>query len=189
MLSLTIVCLSAASIARNAIWADKVTFWNDVAKKSPKKPRVHTLYGNALLEQGKTDAGIEEIRAAIKLKPNRTNARINLGKALLMQKRYDDAIAELQAAVRLNAKDPLPYIYLGLAHEGKEQLLSAEEIYLDVVMLSPSYPDAHLRLGELYVKENRIPDAIKEFETVLKFYPDEEIRKRMDDLKRMVVKP
>ncbi|ABQ25522.1 tetratricopeptide repeat protein [Geotalea uraniireducens] len=184
-LSAVILCLSAAGMARNTIWADSVTFWSDVARKSPKKSRVHTNLGIALFEQGKTGAGIEEFRTAIRLKPSDTNARINLGKSLLIQKMYDEAASELLTAARLNPHDPVPHVFLGLVYEGKGELSNARWAYLAAIKISPASPDAHIRLGELYAKEEKIQDAKREYEAALRLYPDEIIRKKIVELNRM----
>lgn len=179
-----ILCFSAAGMARNTLWADSVTFWSDVARKSPKKARVHKYLGVALVEHGKTGAGIKEFRTAIRLNPKDTNTRINLGNTLLIQKKYDDAASELLTAARLNPRDPFPHVALGQVYEGKGELSNARWAYLAAIEISPAYPDAHMRLGELYAKEEKIQDAIREYEAALRLYPDETIRKRIVELNR-----
>jgi tetratricopeptide (TPR) repeat protein len=187
-LGAVILCFSAASIARNTIWADSVIFWGDVARKSPKKPRVHNNLGIALSEQGKLEEGIEEFRTALQLDLKGLNPRINLSKTLLIQKKYDEAERELMTAARLNPRNPLPHIILGQVYEGKGELSKARWAYLAAIKISPAYPEAHTRLGEIYAKEEKIQDAIKEYETALQLYPNEIIRIKILELNRMLGK-
>jgi tetratricopeptide (TPR) repeat protein len=182
MLTVAILCLSAASMARNTIWENKVTFWSDVAKKSPGKARVHTSLGIALAEDGRIKEGIEEFRTAIKLKPKHTRPRVNLGLALLSQMKYDEATAELTTAAALNPRDPFPHINLGRVYEGKGDLTKARLAYLAAIKIVPALPDGHILLGDLYAKELKIQDAIKEYETAVQLFPDESIRKKIADL-------
>lgn len=179
-----IPCLSAASIARNTIWSDKVAFWSDVAAKSPGKARVHDHLGIALCEAGKTEAGIEEFRTAIRLDPKQITPRLNLGKALLLQERHDEAAGELLTAVRLKPDIPLSHVFLGQAYEGKGDLSSARREYITAIKYSPNFPDAHTRLGEIHAREGNIREAIKELEITLQIQPDENIRNRILELRK-----
>jgi tetratricopeptide (TPR) repeat protein len=180
-----ILCLSATSIARNRVWGDKITFWSDVAAKSPDKSRVHKYLGVALFEQGRTAEGIEEFRRAKMLSPGNVHARIMLGKALLVQRMYADAAGELLSATRMDPNNQLAQVVLGEVHEGQGDQLAAEKAYLAALAVAPAYPIAHQRLGELYDKQGKPAAAIREYEASLRLYPDSNVRKRLAVLKQM----
>ncbi len=45
-------------------------------------------------------------------------------------------------------------------------------LWTDTVKKSPELPIAHINLGSVYLKKGMIDDAIREYQTVLRFYPD-----------------
>ncbi len=73
--------LFAATVDRNRVYSDRVTFWSDAASKSPMKARPHNNLGYALFESGEVDSSIEEFRTALSLDPNSASARENLLRA------------------------------------------------------------------------------------------------------------
>ncbi|GAM09298.1 transmembrane and TPR repeat-containing protein 4 [Geobacter sp. OR-1] len=208
-LIVVVICLTGAGIARNSVWADKVTLWRDVADKSPNKARVHHNLGVALTERGDLEIddritredvklkfrttgneaieeGIKEFRTAIRLRPGFVLAHIFLGNALKTLKRYDEATTELMTAAQLNPKNPLPHIILGELHEDLGESDKARSAYSKAITLDPMFPLAHLRLGRLYAREGLLTDAITELEKSVQLYPDQAIESSIAELKGKV---
>lgn len=183
-LVVAIAVLSLAGIARNRVWGDDLTFWNDVVRKSPGKARVHTSLGVALLGRGENEAAVEEFRAAIRLKPKSLLARVNLGRVLTEQKRFDEAERELQTAVRLHPANPIPHVDLGLLHEAKGDMTKARWAYLAAIRIAPDFPETYLLIGELYAKGGELQNAIQAFERALQLYPDGKTATRLAELRR-----
>ncbi len=73
------VLLSAATFQRNRVWETKLYLWEDAAKKSPMKSRVHNNLGNCYMLQSKHFSAIEEYKKAIALDSNNVEAYYNLG--------------------------------------------------------------------------------------------------------------
>ncbi len=76
--AILIVGLSAATVARNRLYADPVLFWSDAVRKSPAKARPHTNLGHAWFEAGQVDRALDEFRAALALDPFDAVAQRNL---------------------------------------------------------------------------------------------------------------
>jgi len=70
--------LAIATVDRNRVYFDQVTFWSDAARKSPKKARTHNNLGFALYEAGDLDRALREFRTALLLDPQSTSASENL---------------------------------------------------------------------------------------------------------------
>lgn len=185
---LVIICLSAASIARNRVWNNRIGFWSDAASKSPNKSRVHRQLGQALFDSGRKTAGTEEFRAAVRLSPRNVHSRVILGKALLVQGRFDEAAEELLTAVRLDPSNSVARVVLGEIYEEMGRLKDAKEAYLTAIRISPSFAIAHIRLGEVHDHEGNIEDAIREYEIALKQFPDESTKNRLAELKRQHIR-
>jgi tetratricopeptide (TPR) repeat protein len=69
----------------------------------------HTLVGNVLREQHKTDEAYLEFRLASELDPREAVHHNNLGVALLDQGKTDKAIAEYNKAIELDPRDALAH--------------------------------------------------------------------------------
>jgi Flp pilus assembly protein TadD len=76
--AILIVGLSAATVARNRLYADPVLFWSDAVRKSPAKARPHTNLGHAWFEAGQVDRALDEFRSALALDPFDAVAQRNL---------------------------------------------------------------------------------------------------------------
>ncbi len=81
---LTVICvvlaagLLIATVSRNRVYSNQVTFWSDAVRKSPRKARTHNNLGYALYEAGDLDRALVEFRTAVSLNPGSTSARENL---------------------------------------------------------------------------------------------------------------
>jgi hypothetical protein len=73
-----IVALMSATMARNALYADPITFWTDAARKAPGKARPHVNLGHAYFEAEDFDRAIVEFRTALRLDPHDPVAQANL---------------------------------------------------------------------------------------------------------------
>lgn len=73
--------LGLSTMDRNAVYADPVTFWSDVVRKSPHKPRPRNNLGYAYFLAGDLDRAMEEFRIALSLDRNYYPAQQNLLKA------------------------------------------------------------------------------------------------------------
>ncbi|KAF0146401.1 MAG: hypothetical protein FD156_69 [Nitrospirae bacterium] len=78
IVAVLIVLLSAATFQRNRVWETKLSLWEDAAKKSPMKSRVHNNLGNCYMLQSKHFRAIEEYKKAIALNKNNIEAYYNL---------------------------------------------------------------------------------------------------------------
>ena len=169
---LVVICLSLTAYARNRVWSDMVTLWDDVVRKSPYKPRPHNNLGVAYWEQGRFDDAAKEYQTAINLKPDYVDAHYNLGKAYREQGRLDDAVREYLTAISLKADLPEPHYNLGLVYRTQGRFDDAIREYQTAIKLRPDYADAHNNLGVTYQTQGRLDDAIKEYQTAINLQPN-----------------
>jgi tetratricopeptide (TPR) repeat protein len=97
-------------------------------------------------------------------------ASFSLGYGYLTENKWDYAQEYFTRSLELSP--PREYLYyihnnLGAVYQYKNALDSALSEYRTAAALSPGLPEAHLNLGELYLKEGRYEDTEKEMATAI----------------------
>src|SRR6185369_13548957 len=108
------VLLSAvAAAARNEVWRDEITLWEDVVAKSPAKVRAHGSLGSAYQRRGLYDAAAREYQAAIQLDQNDPANYNNLGTIFYLQQKWEDAAPLYRKALILDPNNVKAHYNLG----------------------------------------------------------------------------
>jgi tetratricopeptide (TPR) repeat protein len=109
-----VLAIAAASYAR--VWTDNLTFWSDVASKTPQDALVQRELATALLERGRLDDAERALQQALALPGDpegRVMAYSNLGVIYRRQARFADSIAAFESALQLT-RHPALYHNLGM---------------------------------------------------------------------------
>ncbi|HOV86841.1 MAG TPA: hypothetical protein PLM79_10795 [Syntrophobacteraceae bacterium] len=80
-----VFALSAATYARNEVWRDEVTLWEDVVSKSPNKDRPHNTLGSLYLNRDRPDLAYRELCRTLEINPDYWAAHVNLGSWYMME--------------------------------------------------------------------------------------------------------
>ena len=171
MFVIIIMVLTGATYARNTVWKDKITLWQDVVNKSPNKTRGYDNLGHAYEAKGLINNAIEHYQIAIELDPYNSNAHYNLAHVFQMQGLIDNAIRYYQNAIRFNPTYINAYINLGSAYASQGFTDKAIEHFLMAIKLKPDYPKAHYNLGRAYMFKGLLNKAIEEYLLAIKFNP------------------
>lgn len=78
MIAALLSVLALFTVLRNQDYRSEVALWEDAARKSPDKPRVHNNLGDAYRQAGKLDAARASFRRALALDPDYLLAGNNL---------------------------------------------------------------------------------------------------------------
>ena len=73
-----LLTLGSLTLLRNQVYADEIALWEDTARKSPHKARVHNNLGYAYKLAGRTGDARREFTLALQLDPKHIKARYNL---------------------------------------------------------------------------------------------------------------
>lgn len=73
-----LLTLGSLTLLRNQVYADEIALWEDTARKSPHKARVHNNLGYAYKLAGRTEDARREFTLALQLDPKHIKARYNL---------------------------------------------------------------------------------------------------------------
>jgi Tfp pilus assembly protein PilF len=172
MLIVIVMVLTGATYARNAVWKDEITLWQDVVNKSQKKARGYNNLGLAYKSKRLIDMAIEQYLAAIKINRFYHDAHYNLGIAYESKGLTDKAIRHYQKAIKLSPAYSKAYNNLGNIYASQGLIDMAIEQYLAAIKINRFYHDAHYNLGNVYVSKGLIDKAVEQYLLAVKYNPD-----------------
>ena len=156
---------------------DAIAEFHSAMRLRPDYAEAHNNLGNALLRvPGRAQEAIAECQTALRLRPDYAEAHNNLGMALMQTPgRLPQAIAEFQAAIRVKPDYAEAHSNLGSAFLQFGRLGEAIAQFKEATRIQPTLADAHYNLGNALLQvPGRAPEAIAEFEAVLRIHPDPE---------------
>lgn len=184
---LIIALLALATIRRNEVWQDKISFWRDVVGKSPGKARAHRSLGGNLAKRGLLDEAAKELTIAIALQPGYTDAYIAMGNVALEQNRFEDALGYFNAALSLEPDNANIYGYLSDLFLAQGKLNEARGALLRALALEPNMYHAHNNLGVIDELEGRFGEAVREYTLELQSDPENrELRSKIARLSERI---
>ncbi|MBF0557968.1 MAG: tetratricopeptide repeat protein [Nitrospirae bacterium] len=170
--SLVIVVLSGAAYARNIVWQDEVSLWEDVLRKSPGNARAHYNLGLFYQRRNMPDKAMEEWLTAVKIAPNNAAAHNNLGWYYQTQNMPGKALEEFLTVLKMKPDYPEAHNNAGVLYESLNKPDKAIEQYMIAIKLKPDYADAYNNLGCFYLARNMRDKAIEQYMIAVKLKPD-----------------
>ena len=172
LLGLLVVALAVLSYQRNLVWANRVTLWSDVVKKSPNKARPHFNLGSAYAKRSQLDKAIPLYERALEISPDLAQPHINLGEALEQQHKIKEATEHYRAALKLDPELPEAHNNMGaiLAKQGRTE--EAIQYYQNALKIRPHYATAHFNLGGILVEQGKVVQGISHYHKAIHFKPD-----------------
>ena len=121
--------------------------------------------GKLRLEMGDPQAARPLLERAVRLRPRSGNSQRLLGDCYLQLQLPEKAIDAYKKAVKANPGDSTALSALGGLFDEKGENPDIALVFCrESVRLSPDNPLFHQRLGGLYLKLNRLEEALHEFE-------------------------
>jgi tetratricopeptide (TPR) repeat protein len=168
---LVIIGLSCATYARNGVWKDRVSLWEDVVEKSPDKARPLNNLALAYIDTHRLEDALPLLNRAVLVDPQYVEAYNNLADVDIKLGKYDEAKKVLMKALSIAPEFSEAYTNLSFLFISAGQLDRAEEAARKAISLNPESPDAYNNLSTIFRKLGRTPDAIKAAETALGVRP------------------
>lgn len=138
---------------------------------------------HALELAGQNGRAEELYRSGLKIAPEYLDLQIGLARVLLHQDRLDQAKQLALESLQKSPQNTDVLLVVGLVYLKEGDLNKAREYLQQGASLSDGYLDFHLALARLDEEEKNFPEAIREYDRVLKDRPnDDEIRAKRDAL-------
>jgi tetratricopeptide (TPR) repeat protein len=172
MFALIIMGLASATYARNVLWKDKVSLWEDVVGKSPDSPIGYNNIGIAYCEKGLFDKALAGFNRAIALNPSYYTSYNNRGIAFNKMGRFDEAIADYNKAIALKPGYSEAYNNRGSAFNKMGRLDRAIADYDRAIALNPRYSEAYANRGIAYGRAGLFDNSIESLNNALEIDPN-----------------
>jgi Flp pilus assembly protein TadD len=143
-------------------YAAAVTALQKFLAEKPDVAYAHFQLAYAYTALKRPEEAQSEYEKCLALDPKMAEALLNLG-ILLLEKNPPAAVAPLRKAVDLLPSQSRPRYLLGLAQERSGDLAGAAESFEGASRLDPKDVDSLLRLGRVYLKNNRPAEAEGKF--------------------------
>jgi Flp pilus assembly protein TadD len=152
-------------------WRSSLALWTRALDVTTDNYRARNAVGALLIDQGRLDEAIVDLREAVRLEPAYADAHNNLGAALARHDQIDDAIVEYREALRLAPDLALAHNNLGIALARTGSIDTAIAELRAAARLSPNRPDFHYNLAVLLVRRDDRAGAIAELDAAVRAQP------------------
>ena len=163
--------LGAATLQRNATYADEIELWRDTVKKRPANDRALTNLGAALLKHDRVDEARAPLTRAVALNPRNPEALTNLGFLHARDGKLADATDCFERTVQLAPGLATAHYNLGCVLLKTGRIADAGKSFARAIQLNPDYGDAHDNLGIILAAGGRFEAAIEHFSESLRVNP------------------
>lgn len=123
-----IMALSIATVRRNSLWSDTISFIEDNAAKSPKKERVQILLGDIYLRENKVREAISVYEKIPLTQRTPQHVYTNLANAYVRAGSIERGVQMYYRAIEHDPNDYIPYSILGMIHISKGDFETALEM-------------------------------------------------------------
>jgi Flp pilus assembly protein TadD len=155
---------------------EAVRAYKEAIRMQPDDVATYRSLGGLLAEQGRFSEAEYVLQTAVSL--DSTQAVIWY---MLAQTQRLDGVLELahQNILKAIARNPSAFDYrvehlnVARAYQRKGEDGRALSVYQVAVDLTPYYPEAHIHLGVLHLRQNRYAEGVSAFERAVRVFPDD----------------
>jgi tetratricopeptide (TPR) repeat protein len=164
--------LGAMTVARNPVFADNITLWQDAVSKSPDKARAHFDLGAAYQNAQRPLDALAEYEKTIRLKPDVYAAYSNVAAIELDHGRLDQAEETLLDVTRLAPDYTDGFINLAVLYLRRQNPDKALETLKRALETNPESFAAYFNQGEAFTLKGDFNDAIESYKEAIHLRPD-----------------
>lgn len=142
------------------------------AQEYPKYAEAYLLMGIAYGHQNKWSDASSALDRAIEIDPKYTAAYLALGALNNQQKKFAEAETPLLKAAELNPDSADVQLQLAHSYWGLNRWQDAELHAQKAVQLAPDIAEGHVLLGNILLRKQDAPGALREFKESLRLAPN-----------------
>ena len=177
-----VVVLALAAHARAEVWSSARSLWEDTARKSPDKARVHfqlaSAYcgpscGGAIQDQSapRCDLAVQEYARAAELQKPAYDLLVDWAAAYDCLNQPDNALAKLRQAAALENSAHV-HTQMAKIYAERQRWPEALDALAAAEKLDPNYAVTYAYRAKVYLLSNRPAAAIQDYQRALALNPD-----------------
>lgn len=168
--------------------AEAIPYFQRAAETDPRSVLAATELGAALFAARRLPESAEMLRHALAIDSTYTDARFNLASVLASSGKFEEAVREFGQVLAAQ-----PDNLKAQQHRAEALVLWGDQVakagddnkaialYREAMPEIASNPDAHIRLGMAYARQERLDESQAEFEAVLRIDPKSSIARQAID--------
>lgn len=162
-----IALLAALSFFQVRLWRSDAVLFAHAARHTRGNYVAHNALGTALALAGQPREAAEQIREAIRIRPDYSLAWFNMGVLLEQAGDLDEAARHYAGALRLDPRSARAATNLGGIEQRRGRRREAAEHYRTALRADPGDPVANNNLGVILLGEGRSAEAAAAFRRTL----------------------
>jgi Flp pilus assembly protein TadD len=176
--TLMIIGFGTGTYIRNMTWATEKTLWEDAIAKAPGMGRPYqNLAWAYYLRIGQYDQAMELFEKSLQLKMHSRHSKAgainNMGHIFFLNGEIYKASRLFEQAYRLYPRHSLYQLNLSKAREKSGDRQTALLLLDKILLKDPTNQHALNLKGQIFLKENKLEEAIEHFERLLKLKPND----------------
>ena len=139
---------------------------------APRSDQVQVEAGEVALAQKDLAGATAHFDTALKIDPDSYDAVAGRVNVALAQKNTADAVRRVDARVARHPKDAASLALAGRTYAIAGDLVKSEALLQQSIAADSGYMAAYHYLGQIYVRQKRLPDAYQRYEDIIKHQPE-----------------
>lgn len=166
-----IAACALATVRQNAVWRDDLTLWTEGVRQSPRSAPMLERLGNARLAAGDLAGAADSLSRAVRIEPERLDARTNLAVALGRLGRASEARHHYDAVLLRRPDDVDALVGRGWTLAAEDRLHEALASYAAALGIDPRRADAHNLAAIAHARAGQLGAAAEHFRTAIRLDP------------------
>ena len=172
VLSIIVVFFAAMTIQRNRAFANNITLWEDVVRKSPGKARAHFNLGLAYQLDNRPNDAIREYKVTLSLNPLVPATYSNIAALELDSGQLDEAEKTLLRLTEMAPQQAEAFVNLSVLYLRQREPAKAIAAADRAIAIKPDSAIAHFNKAEGLLEKGDVQDAIASYEQAVRLRPD-----------------
>lgn len=167
-----ILALAATTFARNHVWRTKVSLWEDVVKKSPKKPLGYNNLAQAYSEDGNFKEALAYAAAGAQLDPTEPVLQNNIALIFFQKGDFGTAQEYFLRAIELGLENADTYYKLAKTYAAAKDAENEHHYLQKAVETEPANAELWAKLAFFYVQAKDYEAAVTAYGRALELEPN-----------------
>lgn len=162
-----LILLGYGTIARNKVWKDTCTLWEDTLRKAPANTRAWLAVGDCLKQRGDMAGALEHYNRSLEIDSLNPTTLNNRGNLRLVTGDTEGALADYNTLLRTSPESRhLALLNRGIAYTRKQDYLNAIKDFTAAIETGNAEPQTWFHRGVAYVYLGDYPSAIADLKLV-----------------------